>query len=692
MPGQPAPQNGDRTEFKSGNRVSDRRPPQTQCGLVEISTQAKIGIDKRDARCTYGPITVNEGFGMQYEQFRIRNFKGIKDTTVKLKTSGGAGVFALVGLNESGKTTILEAVHSFSPDNATSELLGGEGVPYKERVPRHLVSTFTGDVSVEATLRATPVDIAKIAERLLSEHGLIVEGDLPERFVFERHQRFAGGDFASAHFTLRTNLQVKRKKQTKFRTADSTERIAIRDLIFSFTPDIAYFPTFVFDFPSKIHLTRQSGPVDSFYRQVFQDILDYDNHGHTIETDIVRRVRRPSLIIPWTSFLDTWAKLDDQLKIQHVMDRAGAAVTRLVFGRWNKIFGENTKGKEIIISYGVLEGEVRDENKNISKTEEHDVYVKFQIRDGTRRFDVNDRSLGFRWFFAFMLFTQFRVAGSTKRPLLFLFDEPASNLHAAAQQKLIESFPEIARDEHTLAYTTHSHYMIEPKWLEQTFIVTNRADAPLSSVLDDASLDDESLDVKADLYKNFVNKNPSQTSYFQPILDRLQVVPSRFDFQKASIVLEGKSDYYILRYAVEMHAKKELPLIPGLGAGTFGALIALHVGWGLDFVFVLDGDPKGKSERERYIKDYLLRPEDISTLDEFVPAVKVIEDLLDEKARGKIAALLGLEKPPTKGQILRFFQERLASGSVESLGQVFNKRSKTLLEALAKSLAERTSG
>jgi hypothetical protein len=30
--------------------------------------------------------------------------------------------------------------------------------------------------------------------------------------------------------------------------------------------------------------------------------------------------------------------------------------------------------------------------------------------------------------------------------------------------------------------------MIEPKWLEQTFIVTNRADAPLSSVLDDISL------------------------------------------------------------------------------------------------------------------------------------------------------------------------------------------------------------
>src|SRR5262249_35586616 len=142
-----------------------------------------------------------------------------------------------------------------------------------------------------------------------------------------------------------------------------------------------------------------------------------------------------------------------------------------------------------------------------------------------------------------------------------LFDEPASNLHAAAQQRLIECFPEIAQKEHMLAYSTHSHYMIEPKWLEQTFIVTNRADAPVSSMLDDISLDDESLDIKVASYRSFVNDHPNQTSYFQPILDRLEVVPSRFDAQRASIVLEGKSDYYILRYAAKALDIAELPLL-----------------------------------------------------------------------------------------------------------------------------------
>ncbi len=48
---------------------------------------------------------------MRYKSFRIQNFKGIKDTTIRLDTIGGASVFAFVGLNESGKTTILEAIH-----------------------------------------------------------------------------------------------------------------------------------------------------------------------------------------------------------------------------------------------------------------------------------------------------------------------------------------------------------------------------------------------------------------------------------------------------------------------------------------------------------------------------------------------------------------------------------------------------
>jgi hypothetical protein len=267
-----------------------------------------------------------------------------------------------------------------------------------------------------------------------------------------------------------------------------------------------------------------------------------------------------------------------------------------------------------------------------------------------------------------------------------LFDEPASNLHAAAQQKLIESFPEIATGEHVLAYSTHSHYMIEPRWLEQTFIVTNRADDPAKNLLDEISLDDESLDIKVTPYRSFVNSHPSQTSYFQPILDRLEVVPSRFDLTRESIILEGKSDYFILRYAKRLLDFKELPLMPGLGAGTFAALAALHVGWNLKFLFLLDGDKQGKQERDRYTKDFGVPLRCLICLDDLGLEIKVIEDLLDDEALGVIRTQFKLDARPSKAQIHRFFQERLASENLQNLGSGFAEKAAQVLTTLSNRL------
>jgi ABC-type Mn2+/Zn2+ transport system ATPase subunit len=625
---------------------------------------------------------------VRYKSFRIQNFKGIKDTTVNLGSANGPSIFAFVGLNESGKTTVLEAIHSFSPDEATSRLVGGNeetGVPYDERVPRHLISTFSGRVTVTATVELTGSDKEEIIDSVKKEHGLFIDiNNFPDEIIFDREQEFERGDFKAHYFTLRTSLKVRSSRQKKWHDLSDNvdDWTAIGNLIYGLTPDISYFPTFVFDFPAKFFLTDRGGLIDEFYRSVFQDILDYDGRGHEIEKDIVRRIRADEMIIPWVRFWTAWLEKDDRSKIQHVMDRAGAAVTKVVFGRWNEIFGENTKGKEIIIIPELIEGEKKDAAGAAVKTNEHDVSVRFEIRDGTRRFYVNDRSLGFRWFFAFMLFTQFRVARSETRPLLFLFDEPAANLHAAAQQKLIDSFPEIAKGEHALIYTTHSHYMIEPKWLEQTFIVTNRADAPTNSMLEEASLDDESLDIKVAPYRSFVNEHPSQTSYFQPVLDRLEVVPSRFDIQKASVIVEGKSDYYIIRYAVELLGMRQLPLVPGIGAGTFDSLIELNLGWSLNCLFLLDGDKQGEQERRRYVREYGIAADRICSVSEFLPEASTIEDLIDEGAEKIIRGALNIEGPLTKSQISRFFQECLAGNKVVKLGAVFEARAKLLLEGI----------
>jgi len=50
---------------------------------------------------------------MKFTYFKFKNFKGIEDQTLDLSKSGGSNIYTLVGLNESGKTTILEAINFF---------------------------------------------------------------------------------------------------------------------------------------------------------------------------------------------------------------------------------------------------------------------------------------------------------------------------------------------------------------------------------------------------------------------------------------------------------------------------------------------------------------------------------------------------------------------------------------------------
>jgi ABC-type branched-subunit amino acid transport system ATPase component len=114
---------------------------------------------------------------MKYKRFTIKNFKGVKETNIEISNFAGASIFCFVGLNESGKTTLLEAIHSFNPDKATNQLLGGTdsalGVPIRSRVPRHLLSSFNESVIVAATLTLSIDDKLRI-KALLKEKGIEV--------------------------------------------------------------------------------------------------------------------------------------------------------------------------------------------------------------------------------------------------------------------------------------------------------------------------------------------------------------------------------------------------------------------------------------------------------------------------------------------------------------------------------------
>ena len=218
------------------------------------------------------------------------------------------------------------------------------------------------------------------------------------------------------------------------------------------------------------------------------------------------------------------------------------------------------------------------------------------IVDADGNFKLSERSLGFRWLFVFLLLTQFRgYRKDDDKQVLFLFDEPASNLSQKAQEQLLKSLESIGK-KCTIIYTTHSQYLINPRWLENAFIVTN--DALLDK---DEFTNVKFTNIKVQRYRNFVDKHPQEVSYFQPILDVLEYAPSELEVCKPGIILEGKNDYYTLNYMFNVILNKcDLSLIPGMSCTNADSLISLYSGWGKDFCVFLDSDEEGKSSKQRY--------------------------------------------------------------------------------------------
>ncbi|PTR10848.1 putative ATP-dependent endonuclease of OLD family [Nitrosospira sp. Nsp5] len=80
-----------------------------------------------------------------------------------------------------------------------------------------------------------------------------------------------------------------------------------------------------------------------------------------------------------------------------------------------------------------------------------------KLHDVTVPFD--DRSTGFVWFFSFLaLFSQ--VKKRNQRKIILLLDEPGLSLHGKAQADLLRYFRERLAPDHQVIYTTHSPFMV----------------------------------------------------------------------------------------------------------------------------------------------------------------------------------------------------------------------------------------
>lgn len=549
---------------------------------------------------------------MEYTQFRFKNFKGIAEMV--LDVSGG--VTTLIGLNESGKTTILEGIFCFSYGAENLDAIDPSMASLRDPelwIPISKRGNFNATIEIGATVRLNPRDQQDYRRKMKERFGLQLAYvptvvNITEKYHFENSRHVVKPMSKIWDVSVR-GIKGQQRTHRNY-GADSVEWQGAVGILKDQLPSIWYFPNFLFELPDRFILEKaedaqpsEERDKDEFYRLTFEEVLNQTGAGAKLGSHIVDRVKSEDRA--------------DQRNLRSLLLDMGRDITKTVFEGWNRTFGRPPVPQEVEL--------------DAATGEDGAAYLELKIKGPDGYYDLSERSLGFRWFFMFLLMTSYRGRSTGGRDAVFLLDEPASNLHSSAQAELLKSFETLA-ESYTLIYTTHSHHMINVKWLDSAYVVKNEALADFSLERYMSTNTAAHTSISARRYRQFVSENPDSRSYFQPVLDLLEYRPSDLEYVPHVVLVEGKSDFYLLKYFVDvLGVVPELKFVPGGGAGALDPLIRLHIGWAKGFVVLLDGDAEGARQKARYLKEFGVLLQDIClTLPELSgdAQVREVEDLV----------------------------------------------------------------
>lgn len=599
---------------------------------------------------------------MRYTKFVIENFKGIQNITIDLSAQPNNRIYTFVGLNESGKTTILEAINTV--------MTGYKKKTAQKLIPKHLKANFSNTVSVISYIEVDEDDndrmLEKIKEMGYSAYKPINSFSIKATCSFENsipQNIVSYWDFAPQVKKARAKDYVELAgKDTKDKKDDW--HVLVDYIEDTLMPRIIYYEHFLFDFPSRIYLfgNKAEESNNKPYKEIFEDIIQEIIPGGSIEK---------SLYSNYTKEGDGYRDIFDAIHT-----KLEEYISSQVFASWGQLF--NSSGANVVLKFGT----------ESEKTDSANFYVEIKIKENSDTFFISERSVGFRWFFSFLFFILFRKNRKTDLgETLFLLDEPASNLHSTAQKRLLETFERFVQDENRslkLLYTTHSHHMINPKWLEGAYVVKNEA-VDYSEPFGDRKV----TNITAVPYKRFVADYPDQQDYYQPILDTLEYQPGLLEKVPNIIITEGKNDYYTLRYINEVLLKnkyKKIHLLPGAGCDKNHSIIQLYMGWNKSFMVLLDADKAGQKAAKEYVSTFgNIILQNIKTYEDFVSEIGAVamEDIFTEAE--KLTITQRFDETATKYKKSAFntaIQTALINKEVVELSEETLNKFDSLLKAL----------
>lgn len=238
----------------------------------------------------------------------------------------------------------------------------------------------------------------------------------------------------------------------------------------------------------------------------------------------------------------------------------------------------------------------------------------------------DERSAGFVWFFSFLvLFSQVRKKYGNR--IVLLLDEPGLTLHAKAQGDLLRYFDERLRPNHQVLYTTHSPFMVPADQLLRARTVedVHKTDADGNVEFLGTKVGDDVLSTDRETLF------PLQAALGYEITQTLFV-------GKHTLLVEGPSDLvYIQAFSAELKSQGRKGLDPRWTVCPTGsidkvtAFMTLFGGQKLHVAVVTDYATGGKKKVEELRQSELLKKGHVFTQDAYAGKPEAdVEDVIGD--------------------------------------------------------------
>lgn len=560
---------------------------------------------------------------MKLVKARITDFRSVLDTGEFTLS----GVTCLVGKNESGKTTVLQALERINPVEKSKkkfdkdlEYPRGYLAEYEERHPSSeatvIVTTWALD---EEDVTAVEAELGEgclrsrdaIVSKKYGDEGTTwaVSLDEPQivislltRFGVKAAEKKQLSTITIKEFVAKVSALAEASDEAKAAAAEaakfrdgSVHKKAI-DVLYERMPEFLYFSSYD-RMDGRVQLealeAARSAKTLNAGQKIFQDFLDFAG----------------------TSAQELQSATTFE-KLKAKVEAASISISKQVFAYWSQ-------NKNLKVEFTLEAGRSGDPAPFNTGHVMH-TRIRNKLHDMTVPFD--DRSAGFTWFFSFLV--KFSQVQKRQGNVIILLDEPGLNLHAKAQSDLLRYFKDKLEPKHQVIYTTHSPFMVPTDNIMSVRTVEDVVDYRQGQepVVLGTKVGDEVLSTDHDTLF------PLQGALGYELSQSLFV-------GEHTLLLEGPSDVlYLQAFSNALkaigreHLDTRWTLCPAGGVDKVWAFVSLFGGNKLHVAALIDYANGQKNSVEKLRKSQLLRDGHVLLATDFCAQAEAdIEDLLGEE-------------------------------------------------------------